>query len=269
MRAERRKHRRAPIPGLRVTYEDAAGKRAEADVLDIGAGGMFVRCDRPMPAGKGLTIEIAPPGDGPRWSALGRVVWARAEASPVGPSGMGVRFVDAEPAMLARIEELLASRERTDPGTGGTKTPAREPTVLGVGAPQAQEAPAAPIIAVAPVARERTVLGVGAPAAPEPAAAPMLDRSVPIELVAAKSKPTPEPKRVAAKPEVAAPEPKVEAAPPSEASLVAAGVPRRRGKIGWVLLLLLLAAGGSAYAFRARIPWVNAMIARVTRVLVR
>ncbi len=256
---------------MRVTYEDAAGKRAEADVLDIGAGGMFVRCERPIPAGKGLTIEITPPGDGPRWSALGRVVWVRVEASPVGPLGMGVRFVDAEPAMLARIEELLASRERTNPGTGGTNTPAREPTVLGVGTPQAQEAPAAPIIAVATLARERTVLGVGAPAASEPAAAPMLDRSVPIELVAAKPKRAlpAEPTPAAAKPELPAPEPRAEAAPPSEASLVAAGVPRRRSRIGWVLLLLLLAAGGSAYAFRARIPWVNAMIARVTRVLVR
>ncbi|HEX8791240.1 MAG TPA: PilZ domain-containing protein [Polyangiaceae bacterium] len=265
MRAERRKHRRAPIPGLRVTYEDAAGRRAEADVLDIGAGGMFVRCDRTVPAGKGLTIELAGPGGGAKWSALGRVVWVRSEVSPEGPPGMGLRFVDAEQPMLTWIEELLASRERTDPGTGGTKTPAREPTVMGVGAPQAQEAPAAPIIAVAPMAREKTVLGMGAPepSPPEPPVeAPMLDRSLPIELVATKPKRAPEPKP----PE---PTPKVEAPEPSEASLAAAGVPRRRGGIGWVLLLLLLAAGGSAYAFRARIPWVNAMIARVTNALAK
>lgn len=264
---------------MRVIYEDAAGQRAEADVLDIGVGGMFVRSDRTVPAGKGLTLELAGPGGGAKWSALGRVVWVRSEVGPAGPPGMGVRFVDAEQPMLAWIEELLASPERTDPGTGGTKTPAREPTVLGVGVPQAQEAPAAPIIAVAPIARERTVLGMGAaeptapkaPAeapraveAPRPSppleAAPMLDRSLPIELVANKPKRPPEPK----------PEPKtVEAAPPSEASLVAAGVPRRGRGIWWVLLLLLVAAGGSAYAFRARIPWLDATIARVTRALAK
>lgn len=261
---------------MRAAYEDAAGRRAEAEVLDIGAGGMFVRCDRPVPAGKGLTIDVTGPGEGARWSALGRVVWVRSASSPEGPAGMGLRFVDAEQAMLARIEELVAARERTNPGTGGTKTPAREPTVLGVGAPRAPEAPAAPIIAVAPMERERTVLGVGMQApAPEPlkpeqaAEAHLLDRSLPIELVASKAKaqaqPPPEPKPP---PE---PEPGPELKPPtpepSEASLAAAGVPRRRGRVWPVIFLLLVGGACAAYALRARIPWLNAMIERCSAAL--
>ncbi len=280
MRVERRKHRRAPLPGMRVSYEDAAGQRAEAEVLDIGAGGMFVRCDRPMAVGKGLTVEITAPGDGARWSALGRVAWVRADTGPEGPAGMGVRFVDAEDAMLARVAELVAARERTDPGTGGTKTPAREPTVLGVGAPRAAEAQATPIIAVAPT-RETTVLGVGAPEepdAPEAASrdarlgeeAPLLERSVPIELTAARVKAeAAAPAAAAGAASEAAPEAEAEpkgapAAEPSEASLAAAGVPRRRARVWPAVLLVLVGAGFAVYAMRARIPWLRVMIDRAT-----
>lgn len=172
-------------------------------------------------------------------------------------------------------ERPADSGERTDPGTGGTKTPAREPTVHGVGAAPTQEAPAAPVIAVAPT-RERTVLGVGAPAPatpttakehravapsvpepppedgwegpgeqqkPETDAARALDRSLPIQLVTTKAK------------EVAV------APPPSEASLAAAGVPRRRAR--WPLVVFALAAAACAlYAMRARVPWLQAMLER-------
>lgn len=255
---------------MRVSYEDAAGQRAEADVLDIGAGGMFVRCDRPMAVGKGLTVEITAPGDGARWSALGRVAWVRADVGPEGPAGMGVRFVDAEDAMLARIAELVAARERTDPGTGGTKTPARERTVLGVGAPDTTEALAAPIIAVA-ATREKTVLGVGTPqaavqerdgseAAPRDAQlgeeAPLMERSVPIELTGARVKAEGAAlASAAATSEAPVPE-------PSEASLEAAGVPRRRARIWPVVLVVLVGAGCAAYAMRARVPWLRVMFER-------
>jgi uncharacterized protein (TIGR02266 family) len=271
MRQERRKHQRAQVPGMRVLYEDATGQRAEADALDVGGGGVFVRCDHPLPAGKGLSLELVLQDGSARLSVLGRVAWVRPEAAAAGPAGMGIRFLDAEPAVLARIEQLVAARERTEPGTGGAKTPAREPTVLGVGSAQTPQA-AAPIIAVAPT-REKTVLGVGSPeAAPrrtirrgepslgvpppedgwesasddrsaaEPESPPMPERSMPIELVTTKAK--------------------VEAPLPSEASLVAAGVPRRRSRMWPAVLVVLLAAGCAAYFFRARIPWVRSMIER-------
>lgn len=272
MRQERRKHQRAQVPGMRVVYDDAAGQRAEADALDVGAGGVFVRCDQPAPAGKGLSLELVLQDGSARLSVLGRVAWVRSEAAAAGPAGMAIRFLDAEPAVLARIEQLVASRERTEPGTGGAKTPAREPTVLGVGSAQTPQAAAAPIIAVAP-AREKTVLGVGAPeaatprtihrgepslgvpppedgwesasddqAATEPESPPMPERSMPIELVTTKAK--------------------VDPPAPSEASLVVAGVPRRRSRAWPAVLVILLAAGCAAYFFRARIPWVRTMLER-------
>lgn len=166
-------------------------------------------------------------------------------------------------------------KERTEPGTGGTKTPAREATAHGVGNEQSPQAAAAPIIAVAPT-RERTVLGVGAPepgprrvkrsaepsigepppeegwespsddqaaAEPESPAAP--ERSLPIELVTTRAK--------------------VDPPEPSEASLVAAGMPRRRSRRWPAVLVVLLAAGCAAYFFRARIPWVQSTIDRASR----
>jgi uncharacterized protein (TIGR02266 family) len=150
MAAERRKHARTKVPGMRVTYEDASGQRADAEVLDIGAGGLFVRCDRPVPEGKGLSVELAFFGERDRLSALGRVVWVRIETGADGPAGMGVRFVDVEATVLYRIEQLVASRERTPP--------TRERTVLGVGWPQAKPEPGPQV----PTAR------AAMPSAPEP-----------------------------------------------------------------------------------------------------
>jgi uncharacterized protein (TIGR02266 family) len=159
MSAERRKHARTRVPGMRVTYDDTSGQRADAEVLNIGAGGLFVRCDRPVPEGKGLKVELAFFGERDRLSALGRVAWVRPKTSAEGPAGMGVRFVDVEATVLYRIEQLMASRERTESAApGATSAPTRERTVLGVGWPQSSPRPGPEL----PTAR------AAAPSAPEP-----------------------------------------------------------------------------------------------------
>lgn len=62
-------------------------------------------------------------------------------------------------------------------------------------------------------------------------------------------------------------EPAVRAAdlPLSEASLTAAGVPRRRGG-SWLLLFLLVIAATATglYVMRARVPWVQRLVERLT-----
>jgi uncharacterized protein (TIGR02266 family) len=217
---------------MRVTYEDAFGQRADAEVLNIGAGGMFVRCDRPVPVGKGLSVELAFYGERDRLSAVGRVAWVRPETGADGPAGMGVRFVDVEATVLYRIEQLVASHERTKGGTS--------------------EGQAAPITAVAPT-RERTVLGVGWPqATPEPRLELPTERA---------SMPQPPPEDGWDAPRETT-KPKVEVSkPPSEASVAAADLPaRRRRRWPAVLLLVLVAAGCAAYFMRERIPWLRAVI---------
>jgi uncharacterized protein (TIGR02266 family) len=276
------------MPGMRVTYEDAAGRRVETEALDVSGGGLFLLAEEVIAVGKRVSVDITLAGGSSKWTVLARVIWVRERGGNAGPAGMGMKLIDADENMVAAISKLVAAREATDPGTGGSKVPARERTVLGVGKSDEHALAATPIVAAAP-ARERTQLGIGSA---EPAAA--REGSIPIELVAQKKgetelptrrvqvphiereaselewefvpKPEPQPeakperkqeptseRKPESKPE-SKPVPKSVAVepPPSEASLAEAGLPRRRGGT-WVMLLLLLAIGGVGYAFRSRI----------------
>ncbi|HEY8089323.1 MAG TPA: PilZ domain-containing protein [Polyangiaceae bacterium] len=276
MPEERRSARRARVPGMRVTYETASGERVDDEALDVSAGGLFVRSASPIPVGKRLSLEIRlAQGDKP-WSALARVIWTRDAATDGGPAGMGVKLIDADDALIAVIERLVASREPTEPGTGGTKVPARERTVLGVGRSEEPAAAAAPIIAVASM-REKTVLGVGAPAAAPAAKPPAREPSGELPPVegwdapesdeAQQGQAAPAPAQepsiaidlVAKKPERDVPQPEA-----SETSLAAAEVPRRGGR-GWLVVVVILAvAAGALYLNRDRIPQLRAWLGTST-----
>ena len=208
MAEERRSSHRVRISGVRVMYESADGERVETDASDLSGGGVFVRTATPLAVGKRISLEIQVVGETGPWSAIGRVIWTRTKGEgDTAPPGMGVKLIDADDAVLAAIERLVETRERTEPGVGNGSNPP----------------PAAPVIAVAPE-RERTLMGVGS--APESTPAPPLpprEASVAIDLV---------PKRPVA-------------APPPAARPVAAekGGPGRL----IVILLLLVVAGVAAY----------------------
>jgi uncharacterized protein (TIGR02266 family) len=260
---------------MRLTYEDAAGRRVETEALDVSAGGLFVVAQQVTAVGKRLSVDITLPDGSSKWSVLARVIWVRERNSDAGPAGMGVKLIDADENMVAAIGKLVASREATDPGTGGSKTLSRERTVLGVGKAEEQAVAAAPIVTAAP-ARERTQLGIGGATAVAPEA------SIPIELVAkkiekevptrrvevprieresseldwdlvpkAEAEPKPELKPVSRPQPNPVLKPAAVEAPPSETSLAEAGVPRRRDGL-WIILLLLVAIGGVGYVFRSR-----------------
>jgi uncharacterized protein (TIGR02266 family) len=251
---------------MRVTYEDAAGRRVEAEALDVSAGGLFVPAEKIVPVGKRLAVDITLAGGSSKWSALARVIWVRERSSDAGPAGMGMKLIDTDDNLVAAIDKLVGSREPTEPGTGGSRTPSRERTVLGVGISAQSAVAATPIVTTAP-AREKTQLGVGGLAAvapvklaAEPSEPVAREVSIPLELVPAKQIET---ESVDAEAEVPTrrveitpiePKPEAEAAPLSDASLAEAGIPRRRGR-AWIAILLLLAIGGAGYAFRSRIPY--------------
>jgi uncharacterized protein (TIGR02266 family) len=166
-REERRSSRRVRIAGVRVMYESADGERVETDASDLGGGGIFVRSATPLAVGKRISLEIQVVGESGPWSAIGRVIWTREKGDgDKAPPGMGVKLIDADDAVLAGIERLVETRERTEPGVGKGSNP-----------------PPAPVIAVAPE-RERTLMGVGSapdePPAPRP---PPREASVAIDLV--------------------------------------------------------------------------------------
>jgi uncharacterized protein (TIGR02266 family) len=78
----------------------------------LGAGGMFIETDAPLPPGTALRLRFRLPGGEALHAIEGRVTWqhreADARAGDVRPGGMGVAFTDAAAAArLARELETL------------------------------------------------------------------------------------------------------------------------------------------------------------------
>jgi uncharacterized protein (TIGR02266 family) len=148
MTEDRRSVPRAVVPGVHVTYESADGEPRQADVTNLGTGGLFLCTDAPIAVGKRMSLDLYVTGENAPWTALGRIVWSRsADEGPGRPAGMGVKLIDVDDVVLASIERLVASREATEPGVGQGPTPP-----------------------IQPPPRERTMLGVGDPVAGGPAA---------------------------------------------------------------------------------------------------
>jgi uncharacterized protein (TIGR02266 family) len=78
----------------------------------LGAGGLFIETDAPLPPGSVLRVRFRLPGGSALHAIEGRVTWqhrqVEARAGDVRPGGMGVAFTDAAAAAkLAReLEEL-------------------------------------------------------------------------------------------------------------------------------------------------------------------
>jgi len=90
-----------------VDYPGPEGMRCEY-ATTLGAGGLFIESDEPLPAGSLVKVRFRLPGREPLHEIEGRVVWAHgAGRDPAGKSpGMGVAFLDAQAtAELARSLE--------------------------------------------------------------------------------------------------------------------------------------------------------------------
>lgn len=78
----------------------------------LGAGGMFIETEAPLPPGSVLRLRFRLPGSEALHAIDGRVTWqhreADARAGDLRPGGMGVAFTDAAAAAkLARELEAL------------------------------------------------------------------------------------------------------------------------------------------------------------------
>jgi uncharacterized protein (TIGR02266 family) len=273
MADDRRSAPRASLSGVRATYEGAGGDPQEAEVTNLGAGGLFLRTDTPLSVGKRVALDLHVSGEAAPWSALGRIIWTRtASDGPQLPAGMGVKLIDVDEPVVAAIERLVRSREPTEPGMGERAAAA---------------VPVAPILQAPP--RERTMLGVGSPLAPrERPGPPRVEPRGPerVEQPGPDRVEPPEPEGL----ELPPPEPIVESTPvtpepalenslaielvakKADSNRAAAElpeepirIPKNRGRGGLFLLFVLLiaAAGGTAYAFRDRLPslWARARAA--------
>ncbi len=194
-------------------------------------------------------------------------------------SGMGEKLVsDKVPATAGNL-----GRSRNDGPAdlpmGGSKARSREPTILGVAVPEQSEAAVAPVV-VPPPLSEKTVLGVGMKglsAGPHPQARETSLQEPPPEgwdlsqPEHQHEQPSPpEPPQASAKVATYLEEYAPKRVPPpatdpsvpidlsvlkvhSEPSLVPAGLPRSRGTLWWILLLVLAAAVAVGYVRRDQV----------------
>ena len=107
MKTVRRYRRRT----VRVSVEHVSeirGPRREV-ATTLGAGGLFIQTDDPLPKGARLLMRFQLPGGDRLHEIEGRVVWRRRPNDPGSYSpGMGIEFTDAAAAAsLARELEML------------------------------------------------------------------------------------------------------------------------------------------------------------------
>jgi type IV pilus assembly protein PilZ len=79
-----------------------------ASIANISAMGIFVKTTDPLSVGTHLLLSFEPPGYEP-FKLQGRVAWVnkvRADGDNPNP-GMGIRFVDLQPADRERLVEVI------------------------------------------------------------------------------------------------------------------------------------------------------------------
>ena len=105
--ANRRRYRRRTVRVL-VEYLSDAGLCCDT-ATTLGAGGLFIETDQPLPAGSAIKLAFQLPGSDVRHEIEGTVAWAhRPSGGSVGAAGMGVEFSDrVASARLARELQRL------------------------------------------------------------------------------------------------------------------------------------------------------------------
>jgi uncharacterized protein (TIGR02266 family) len=92
-RSRRRRYRRRTVRVL-VEYLSGAGLCCDT-ATTLGAGGLFVETETPLPPGSRLKLAFQLPGGDFRHEIEGEVVWSRRPAdSGAGSVGMGIEFSD-------------------------------------------------------------------------------------------------------------------------------------------------------------------------------
>jgi len=99
--AQRRYRRRTVRIAVRFALH--AETRA-ATATTLGAGGLFVQTDRPLPRGTRLAVRFRLPGASEEFDLAARVVFAQPPGGG-GSAGMGLEFTDTQ--AVARIAHAL------------------------------------------------------------------------------------------------------------------------------------------------------------------
>jgi uncharacterized protein (TIGR02266 family) len=228
---ERRQAQRARPQGVRVKFVSAAGVRLEAEVLDLGSGGLFIRTEEPLPTGNRLLLEIRAPGEPAGWSAAGRVVWTRCAGSADAPAGMGVKLVDMDDALVDALGRLVDARPAADvAGFDPHEAPTKMTDV--------------PQLVVTHRVRVDTAPPISLPPVRSPAASVAIDLVTPAVSAAIDL--------VTRKPELA-----------PEDSAPLPRIPKRHGGRWFLFVLLVFAlAAATLYVKRDHFPWLQRVLGK-------
>ena len=100
--AGQRRYLRVPVD-VPVTWEvDGEIVRREAALVDIGAGGAYVRCAGGVPTGTDVVLHVLAPGAVAPLDIAGTVVWA-----PSTGQGFGVEFRWRDTGGIRRLREVV------------------------------------------------------------------------------------------------------------------------------------------------------------------
>jgi len=105
----RRRYRRLTLR-IEVSYlAEERGEVTSGVATTLGAGGLFVPTEQPLPPGEPLRVRFRLPRGGPELELAARVVWANDAATPgVPPSGRGMGIAFRDPAAQRRLAVALA-----------------------------------------------------------------------------------------------------------------------------------------------------------------
>jgi uncharacterized protein (TIGR02266 family) len=82
---------------------------------DLSEGGVFLATPREVPVGTIVQFELRLPDTTTPWEVRAEVRWTRAQdaAGPDSPPGIGVRFIDLDAALEARIAAFVGQTRDT------------------------------------------------------------------------------------------------------------------------------------------------------------
>jgi len=99
-----------------VSTGDDGGAPQTLQIRNLGPGGLFVGCDRPLPEGEMVHLQFALPGGQPV-SGPARVIRAvYTSGHPQEPTGMALRFVGLEPNVAQSLQLLMDGIESLQAG---------------------------------------------------------------------------------------------------------------------------------------------------------
>ena len=95
---------------------------------NISGGGIFIRTQQPLPLNREVQLRFTIPGIDRTFMVHGLVVWANPHPSRSSfPSGMGIKFMDLDPAAKKILADFVESRATPPPPVQEQKPPAQKP----------------------------------------------------------------------------------------------------------------------------------------------